>query len=231
MKIGFDVISDLNLSQDDEFDWEDKATSLYLIIAGNISSNIHVVQRTLHHLSNFYQGIFYIPGSLEYESLHLFKHRTDELRQISDSIHNVALLQKHVVIINDIAILGVNGWYGINRGNEDNLEKIYRHAQNLEDFGYLKASIQRLQLHLDVKKILVVSSSVPGPSLYFGEQPVNTDEDFALQDATANDSECKITHWIFGTHNKLVDTVLDGIHYVNNVPSKNIPYWAKKIEI
>ncbi len=231
MKLGFDVISDLNLVREDEFNWEDKATSLYLIIAGNISGDIHVIQRTLLHLSNFYQGIFYIPGSLEYETMHLFKHRTDELRQIADSIHNVALLHKHVVIINDIALLGVNGWYGVEHPDEDNFAKIYRHAQNIEDLGYLKASIQRLQLHLDVKKVVVVTNSTPGPKLYFGETPNNLEEEFPLQDALATDLECKITHWVFGTYNKQVDTILDSIHYVNNVPSKNVPYWPKKIEV
>jgi hypothetical protein len=35
MKIGFDLISDLNLSPNDSFNWENKATSLYCIIAGN----------------------------------------------------------------------------------------------------------------------------------------------------------------------------------------------------
>lgn len=230
MKIGFDVISDLNLVQEDDFDWENKATSLYLIIAGNISHDISVVQRTLLHLSNFYQGIFYIPGSLEYESMHLFKHRTEELRKVAESIHNVALLHKHVVIINDIAILGANGWYGVDRPDDDHFGQIYKHAQNIEDVGYLKASIQRLQLHLDVRKIVVVTNSMPGPKLYFGEQH-NHDEDFPLQDAMATDSECKLSHWIFGTHNKQVDTILDSIHYVNNVPSKNVPYWAKRIEV
>lgn len=231
MKIGFDVISDLNLVQEDEFDWEDKATSLYLIIAGNISRDIHVVQRTLLHLSKFYQGVFYIPGSLEYDSMHLFKHRTNELRQITDSIHNVAMLHKHVVIINDIALLGVNGWYGVDREDDDNFESIFRHAQNIEDVGYLKASIQRLQLHLDVKKVVLVTSSVPGANLYFGQEPENIEEGFPLQEALTTDSESKITHWVYGTHNGQVDTVINNIHYVNNVPNKDIPYWAKRIEV
>ena len=35
--IGFDVISDLNLKRNDSFNWENKATSLYCILSGNIS--------------------------------------------------------------------------------------------------------------------------------------------------------------------------------------------------
>ena len=53
MNIGFDVISDLNLDAEDSFDWEGKATSLYLIIAGNISSDLRVIHQTLVHLSRY----------------------------------------------------------------------------------------------------------------------------------------------------------------------------------
>ena len=57
--IGFDVIGDLNLSINDSFNWENKATSLYCIVAGNISTNLRVVRQTLLHLGQFYQGVFY----------------------------------------------------------------------------------------------------------------------------------------------------------------------------
>ena len=39
MILGFDIISDLNLSIDDTFTWEDKPTSLYCIVAGNVSND------------------------------------------------------------------------------------------------------------------------------------------------------------------------------------------------
>ena len=51
--IGFDLISDLNLSPEDSFNWEGKATSLYCIIAGNISEDLRTIKQTLSHLSKF----------------------------------------------------------------------------------------------------------------------------------------------------------------------------------
>lgn len=62
MKIGFDVISDLNLGPDEQFSWEGKATSLYCIIAGNISNDLRTIHQILLHLSHFYQGVFYTAG-------------------------------------------------------------------------------------------------------------------------------------------------------------------------
>ena len=54
MNIGFDVISDLNLDAEDHFTWEGKATSLYLIIAGNISNDMRVI----HQSCDFRHTIF-----------------------------------------------------------------------------------------------------------------------------------------------------------------------------
>jgi predicted phosphohydrolase len=231
MKIGFDIISDLNLDPDDEFEWEDKATSLYLIIAGNISSDIRVIHQTLLHLTKFYQGVFYIPGSLEYESMHFYKHRNDEIRKICKSLKKVALLERHVVVINNVAILGATGWFGNRTDSGDEIEKLYKHAQNIEDVEYLRSSVEKLQLHVDIKNIVLVTHSVPGLDLFFGELPTNIGEEFQLQECLDPDSENKITHWIYGSYNKIVDTNIDSIHYVNNSSNKTSPYWAKRIEV
>jgi len=231
MKIGFDVISDLNLDAEDEFDWEGKATSLYLIIAGNISDNLRVVHQTLLHLSRLYQGVFYIGGSLEYDSMHFVRNRHEELARLCKTMSNVAYLHKHVVIINGVAILGCNGWYGNKIELTTDLEKLHLHAQNLDDGQYLTASLEKLQLHLDVKKIVIVTHSAPGPELFFGEEPSNISEYFALKNALVSDTEMKVTHWIYGSYHKNVDTVIDNINYVNNSSYSKDPYWPKRLDI
>ena len=88
--IGFDLISDLNLSPDDSFDWEGKATSLYCIIAGNISEDLRTIKQTLSHLSKFYQGIFYTLGSLEYHNTGDVAKRTGEIHKTCRNIRNLA---------------------------------------------------------------------------------------------------------------------------------------------
>jgi hypothetical protein len=233
MKIGFDVISDLNLDAEDEFNWDGKATSLYLIVAGNISNDMRVVHQTLLHLSRFYQGVFYISGSLEHDSIHFAKLRHTELSKICRNIKNVAYLHKHVVIINGIAILGCNGWYGnkIELELDSELEKLHLHAQNLEDEQYLSMSLGKLQLHLDVKKIIVVSHSAPNTELFFGEQPHNISEYFALNQSLLSDTEHKVTNWVYGSYDKNVDTTIDDICYINNSCYGKEPYWPKRIDI
>ena len=230
MNIGFDVISDLNLDPEESFNWEGKATSLYCIIAGNISDDLRTIHQTLLHLSRLYQGVFYTAGSLEYEGAVNIPERTNDLSKICKTIRNVAYLHNHVVILDGIAIVGTNGWYN------PTFDNIIPSAEELdieryEDIGYLGSTLERLQLHLDVKKIVIVSHSVPGEELFFGEEPDDIHTIAPLKLALIKDSEGKVTNWIYGSYNKTVDIVLDNINYINNSYYKRKPYWAKRIEI
>lgn len=227
MIIGFDLVSDLNLKTGDTFNWENRATSLYCIVAGNISSDLTVVSSVLNHLSKLYQGVFYTPGSLEFENVTDYDHRLIELARISKKIRNVALLHHHVVIIDGIAILGCTGYYG-DETNYD-FEEVHK-KHRFEDLLYLKNSIERLQKHLDVKRIFVITNSVPNHKLYFGEVPKSSEVLPELTMTLSVDLETKISHWAYGTYGKIVDTTIDGINYICN-PYKSEPYWAKRVDV
>lgn len=230
MEIGFDIISDLNLGPNDGFSWENKATSLYCLVAGNVSDDLKTVAKVLSHLSHFYQGVFYVPGSLEYKDVENFNIRTSELVRICQQIKNIAILHQHVVIIDGVAILGVNGWYGTAEA-EDLTTELKVQEKRHEDIHYLKNSLEKLQRHLDVKKIVLVTNSVPGENLYFGEVPDYVRHQLSLDLTLFADTEHKISHWVFGTHGKIVDTVINNINYVNNPKLNRNPYWAKRISI
>ena len=227
--IGFDLISDLNLSPEDSFNWEGKATSLYCIIAGNISADLYTIKQTLSHLSKFYQGIFYTLGSLEYHNISDIVKRTNEIRKACHSVRNLAIMHHHVVVIDGIAVIGANGWYGNTTYDEETASIIEVHRN--EDILYLKNTIERLQKHLDVKKIVIVSNSVPGIDLYFGEHPETVDIQLNLNIALIADTENKVSHWLYGTYGKVVDTNINDINYINNSSFNRNPYWAKRVEI
>lgn len=230
MKIGFDIISDLNLGPDEHFDWEGKATSLYCIIAGNISNDLRTIHQILLHLSHYYQGVFYTAGTLEYEGVSNISTRTNEIHNLCKTIRNVAYLHNHVVILDGIAIVGTNGWF-VTDYSQSLLSPIDIENERYQDLGYLSNSLEKLQLHLDVKKILIVSHSAPGYELLFGEGPDEIYSIPPLKLSLVKDLEAKVTHWIYGQYNKSVDIVLDGINYINNSYYKRNPYWAKRIEV
>jgi hypothetical protein len=228
-EIGFDIISDLNLNPNDSFNWENKATSLYCIVAGNISSNIRTVIQVLLHLSTKYQGVFFAPGRLEYETTDNFSRRTEELSSIAQGIPNLVMLHQNVIVVDGIAILGTNGWGNIE--NTLDVRNTAMTAAKYEDFTYLLKCLEKLQKHLDVKKIVLVTNAVPDERLYFGEQPENIVDQIPLCEILNADTEHKVAHWVFGTYNKTVDTTLDNVHYLSNPYNKHMPYWAKRLTI
>jgi predicted phosphohydrolase len=229
MNIGFDVISDLYLTPEDNFNWEGKATSLYCIIAGNVSNDLKTIRKTLSHLGQYYQGVFYCLGSLEYEDCDNIDARTKELSKICNTQRNAVLLHHHVVIVESVAILGVNGWYGNTLPTDPILEMQLEVLRN-EDIIYLKSSLDKLQRHLDVKSIILVSNSVPNDSLYFGQDPLHAVSQLPIDIALIADTEKKVTHWAYGTYDKVVDVTIDNINYVNNSSYKRLSYYPKRIE-
>jgi hypothetical protein len=134
-----------------------------------------------------------------------------------------------VVIIDGIAVIGANGWYGNTIYDEATASILEVHRN--EDILYLKNTIERLQKHLDVKKILIVSNSVPRIDLYFGEHPTTIDHQLNLNIALLADTESKVSHWLYGTYGKIVDININDINYINNSSFKRNPYWAKRVEI
>ena len=100
-----------------------------------------------------------------------------------------------------------------------------------EDFSYLYKCLGKLQRHLDVKKIVIVTSAVPHDNLYFGERPDDLSDQIPLCEVIEADTEHKVTHWVFGTYEKNVDTVIDNINYINNPYNHVMPYYAKRLPI
>jgi predicted phosphohydrolase len=227
--ISFDIISDLKLSPSDSFNWENKPTSLYCLLTGNVSSSTRTLVQTVAHLSKFYQGVFYVPGTLEYVGSAEPEYQTSDIEDILSAIPNVVVLHQNVVIIDGIAILGVNGWTKHEKLSED-LE-LFRLRSQEEDHFYLNHSIKQLQKHLDVKHIILLSSAVPNAKLYFGEEDSSIQKEIPLCHSLSQDTEKKVTHWVFGSHSKLVDTTFEGVRYINNPYIRTSPYWPKRITL
>jgi hypothetical protein len=182
------------------------------------------------HLSRFYQGIFYTLGSTEYHQVSDIDARTAEIHKMCQTIKNVAVMHHHVVIVDGIALAGANGWYGNTVPSDEATEALTEQHRN-EDILYLKNTVDRLQKHLDVKKIILVSNSVPSEELYFKEQPESIQNQLNLGMILAYDTESKVSHWVYGTYGKVVDTTIRGINYINNSYYNRSLYWAKRIEV
>ena len=208
--IGFDVLSDLNLEPNDSFNWHDKPTSLYCILTGNISSDMRTVTQTLVHLSQQYQGVFYTPGMLEYDDCDGdINHRTSQLVTIAQKIPNIVILHHNIVIIDGVAVIGSNCWETAHEpGKSISIDDLKFNQYRLDDMGFLHKTIEKLQRHLDVKKIVIVTNGVPNENCYFGQVPEYVETQTPLDTVLNADSESKVTHWIYGSYDKPVEATL-----------------------
>jgi hypothetical protein len=121
--------------------------------------------------------------------------------------------------------------YKTNRAVADAVE-----AMALQDFAYLATSIQRLQTHRDVKKIVVVTHTVPMLDLINHDLEIadtyriNTTGNSHILKALNGDTENKVAVWCFGHYHGDVDTTLGGsIRYVNNCRGRGNTPWGKSV--
>jgi hypothetical protein len=249
MQFTFDLISDLHVDTwTTAFDWSGLATSSICVVAGDVARDRRTIFNTLQHLGQCYQAVFYIDGNNEHAG---FAADLDssyvEFSNKLSKIPNVIYLQDNVAVVNGVAILGTNGWWGFDfdlgvsaeqsmiwYGEKESLDTAQlRQIQqrSVEDAAYLMSSVKRLQTHNDIKKIVMVTHTVPDPALIdhdidlTGHLKFNTMGNRYMMQAIASDTENKISTWCFGHYYGSVDQVRRGIQFVNNCRGKqNSPY-------
>jgi UDP-2,3-diacylglucosamine pyrophosphatase LpxH len=253
MQFSFDLISDLHIETWPNFDWTDQPTSPYCLVLGDVARDREILRETLKHLGQCYKGgVFYIDGNDEHRhsiedlgSSYMFLNRTLE------GIENVVYLQDNVVIINGVAILATNGWWGFDFDPAldytqsqqwycDRMEIIDSAADaitgiSFNDTAYMLNSVSKLQYHKDVRAIVCATHTVPAPWI------VNHDIDLVdtwrfnvmgnqhMQNVLGEDTENKIKAWCFGHYHKSVDRDHNGVRYVNNCRGRGDTDWCQSV--
>lgn len=252
MQFAFDLISDLHVESWNNFDWVGQATSPFCVVAGDVARDPSVLKETLQHLSQCYQSIFYIDGNDEHRwAIDDIGNNYRQIESMMLDLPNVVYIHDNVAVINGVAILGTNGWWSwdfdrsIAKSDTQTWFLDYTKCSPLvpdtisalaaADAEYLYRSVAKLQTHLDVKQIVVVSHTVPHDRFVnhdldlIGTYRYNCLGNSLLQKALQADSEKKISHWCFGHYHGDIDCVVDGIRYVNNCRGRGDTVWKKSV--
>jgi predicted phosphodiesterase len=260
MQFSFDLISDLHVDNNKQFNWFGQATSPVCVIVGDVGrSRTHTVE-VLQHICQCYQAVFYIDGNDEHrDQLEFLDVSYAELTEQLSNIPKLIYLQDNVVVIDGVAIVATNGWwsYDFDPNIDRALTKTwYAHKEGISDYAasyietfalndaaYLVNSIRRLQTHQNVKNIVVATHTVPLPNLIDHDPELADTAKFNvmgnryLQQALAADTEHKIHTWCFGHYHGAVDQIHNNIRYVNNclgrpdTPYRKSVYYPKRIVI
>jgi hypothetical protein len=204
--------------------------------------------------------VFYIDGNDEHvDFLETLDASYADLADEIQKIPNVVYLQNNVIVVDGVAIVGTMGWWSFDFDlgiDSDQAESWYRDKFNVSSQAthtirqtalgeslYMGASVKRLQTHQDVKKIVMVSHTVPDPALVShdidlaGSYRMNTMGNRYMMQALAADTEKKIHTWCFGHYHGSVDQVRSGVRFVNNcrgrgdTPYSQHVYYPRRIVI
>lgn len=260
MRFAFDLISDLHVDTWGEFSWEGRPTSTTCVVAGDIGHDHDTACRVLKHLGKCYQAVFYIDGNDEHSQIldNVGSSYNSLARKVA-RIPNVVYLQDNVVVIDGVAVLGTNGWWNFDfdlnidpeqtamwwKDKYNLTDEAVLHYSNMgaTDASYMISSVKRLQTHNDVKKIVMVTHTVPDPALIShdigleGSYKFNTMGNRYMMQAMAADTENKIHTWCFGHYHGSIDQVRGGVRFVNNCRGRagtqfcQHVYHPKRIEI
>lgn len=250
MQFTFDLISDLHVDTWNEtFDWVGRSTSPHCLVIGDLARDRDRVIDTLTHLGGCYQAVFYIDGNTEHTQYldDLGASYRDLVDRVT-AIHNIVYLQDNVVVVDGVAILGTNGWWAFDFDgvtNPDTVQQWYAEQQfvgslalhnirrmSTNDATYMMSSVRRLQTHIDVKKIVIATHTVPKPELIAHDIELAGRPEFNVMgnrfmDAVLDvDTEKKIHTWCFGHYHGSVDQHHDGIRYVNNPRGRGDTRWS-----
>jgi hypothetical protein len=245
---------------DRDYNWTGLATSAVCVVAGDVAKDRSIVIDFLTHLSTCYQRVLYIDGNSEHRNyLSDLDSSQHDLKKKISAIKNVQYLYEDVVVINGVAFVGTNGWWGFDFDpaidstqaalnyqdlmtcDESTVNQII--INSINDAAYLAHTVEKLQTHPDVRQIVMVTHTLPCPELIahdidlVGSLKFNIMGNMLLDAVRMVDTESKIKTWCVGHYHNSIDQYANRIRYVNNCrgdpKSKNwqYAYYPKKITI
>lgn len=252
MQFNFDLISDLHVDTWDEFDWTGQPTAPYCIVAGDVARDRELLRKTLQHLGQCYHSVFYIDGNDEHkDSMENLGQSYRFLNRTVEDIPNVVYMQDNVVIINGVAILATNGWWGFDMDPDLDYDQSQRWwtdrmgylsdtadsvtGISFNDTSYMVNSVSKLQTMPDVRAIVVVTHTVPAPWIIAHDPDLvdnwrfNSMGNRHMQLVLDEDTEEKIKVWCFGHYHKSVDRNHLGIRWVNNCRGRANTDWCQSV--
>lgn len=225
--LAVDIISDLNLTTADSFEWDSKPTALFCIVAGGISEDMNVLECILEKLSHVYRGVFYIDGITEHSSIQNHESTILTITDICNKFSNVVYLYQHVVVLNNVAFIGLNGWNF--PPDHDWIDKSILYEQKMQDIAYLSNAIKGLQNHKDVTKIVIISACIPAENFLFKQECYDSGLSPAL--TLLYDDSSLVKTWIFSGSEISIDVTYNNRRFVNNPCHNKAPYWPKRIVV
>lgn len=258
----FDLVSDLHLDywKNNTKDWKGLGTSLYCVVAGDISRDTRLTTSFLQHLSTAYKEVIFIEGNHEHNKNYRdITAKEIELSNAIRQIPNVTYLAEKSCVIDGTAFVGAMGWWTFDFPSVEGTKHmpiieefcarenfairdamhIWNTAQDqAADLSEIVSSFQELDA---IEEIVMVTHTVPRDDIVHSSIAGSLSDwgkigNSSMKQVLDYDYENKISTWCFGHfHETPYDKTIDGVRYVSNPRGKpkdayNQIYYPKRID-
>jgi hypothetical protein len=234
----FDLCSDLHENfwpPEQNLKWEGLGTSLVAVVAGDISIDWDYSYKKLIEISKHYRHVIFVDGNHEHGyQPHLHKHCA-EFQQKINQHNNITFLHKNVIILDDTAFVGCNGWWTYDFGMPETsvvecwnflVANGYNEEKMAEIMAIAKIEARNLYSQVEtfnddprINNIIVVTHTAPLHRFRF--VPENLDQkhlgrsgNSLMQTVLLANTNKKIKAWCFGHEHCEIDEIVDGIRYI-----------------
>lgn len=245
--MNFDLLSDLHIDswdRDKDIDFDGLGTSLYCVVAGDVSRDMLQTRDFLYKLSDHYSQIIFVDGNHEHKqrpyniesNLYWFSKELSKKK-------NITFLHDSTCIIDSTAFVGINGWWSYDFmsptiGRNEHIEAFcqsenasYQEAEKILDIAVEQSTalceyVENLSSIDEIDEIVVVTHTCPKKELLnvtrhtdLGSMAKFTNS--TMDDVLFADTFSKVTTWCFGHyHGHCVDKVIDDIRYISHPRGK-----------
>mgnify|MGYP002884542852 CR=1 FL=1 len=229
-----DVVSDVHVGQ-----WTSEKdgtavplfaapTSPILVVAGNVSDDIHRTLTWLEQAASHYEHVLFVDGHREHAGVFPALFGTEYVYQETKRLcrDNVVYLPKRPFRVGDVVFVGVSGWWNYHNAREkrrylsyfDELDEEDACAciknvlrRSMVDYLALKRIVERYEKDPSVRRIVVVTHTVPLEQ--FTDEKHSTTDFNSFMPVLLRRNK-KISHWVFGHTQRSCDQQVDGVRFV-----------------
>ena len=198
-----------------------------LIIAGNISGDLDISLQFLEHCRHVYKYVLFVDGDKEHHAkLPNMYSPTSIVTELSKSnFNNIYYLPVQPFLYNDVAIVGVSGWWNFSGSipiqfentnlSVDYNNKLIRNiikAASL-DYEHLDHVLSQTESDPRIKTVIVVTHTPPHSECVDDNISTNLN---ALMQPLVSGAYSKLKYWIFGHVKNPITLNINNIQFISN---------------
>lgn len=241
-----DYVSDIHIDQwTDDLEWLNTKKTNKIIIAGDVADKITDIEYALQKISDLYDDVYYVDGNHEYGTMRFaYDDQKNKIKKLCKRMGNVHFLPDEPIIINDVGIVGVCGWWNFDFSGCDaksciewlsensktwsefssvgykvDSDLIYYFFNKLSLNDYLTLKKQIKSIYKKINKLIVVTHTSCNPKTSINTYPTGEDirglyGNSMMYNLVQNYD--KIKYWINGHCHVKSWVTEDGVEFLNN---------------